>query len=71
MFKLQEKGVRNIVIGYDSDATESIIRAASMLNDYFNVLIAKIDSDGKDWDEMDCDDIYRTFSYNLMTPRIS
>jgi DNA primase len=68
MLKLQDKGVRTVVIGYDSDATESINKAAQMLSDYFDVFIAKIDSDGKDWDEMSYKDIYHTFAYNLMTP---
>jgi DNA primase len=68
IFKLQSKGVSTIVVGYDSDATEAINRVAAELSEYFDVLIAKIDSDGKDWDEMDFWDIYDTFSTNLQTP---
>lgn len=68
IYKLQSKGVRTIVIGYDSDAMEAINKAANQLNEYFDVYIAKIDSDGKDWDEMPYEDIYQTFSYNLCTP---
>lgn len=68
IYKLQSKGVRTIVIGYDSDAMEAINKAANQLNEYFDVYIAKIDSDGKDWDEMPYQDIYQTFSYNLCTP---
>lgn len=68
-YKLQSKGVRTIVIGYDSDAMDAINTAAAYLSEYFDVYIAKIDSDGKDWDEMDFWDIYDTFSLNLLTPR--
>ena len=68
IYKLQSKGVRTVVIGYDSDAMEAINKAANQLNEYFDVYIAKIDSDGKDWDEMPYEDIYQTFSYNLCTP---
>ena len=68
IYKLQSKGVRTVVIGYDSDAMEAINKAANQLNEYFDVYIAKIDSDGKDWDEMPYQDIYQTFSYNLCTP---
>lgn len=68
IYKLQSKGVRTVIIGYDSDAMEAINKAANQLNEYFDVYIAKIDSDGKDWDEMPYEDIYQTFSYNLCTP---
>lgn len=68
IYKLQSKGVRTIVIGYDSDATEAINKAAMDLNDYFDCYIARIESDGKDWDEMDFWDIYDTFSLNIKTP---
>lgn len=68
IYKLQSKGVRTIVIGYDSDATEAINKAAMELNDYFDCYIARIESDGKDWDEMDFWDIYDTFSLNIKTP---
>lgn len=68
IYKLQSKGVRNIILGYDADATEAINRAASQLNEYFDVMIAKITSGGKDWDEMDFWDIYDVFAFNLNTP---
>ena len=49
IYKLQCKGVKTVVLGYDSDATEAINKAASTLNEYFNVFIAKIDAEnGKD-----------------------
>lgn len=40
------------------------------LDKYFDVLIADIpDGVGKDWDEMDVEDIYDVFAYNLKTVR--
>lgn len=70
IYKLQSKGVRNIVIGYDADARDSILRAAANLKEYFdNVLIANLQGSGKDFDEMDFWEIYDTFSVGLMTPR--
>jgi DNA primase len=68
IYKLQEKGVKTVVIGYDSDAKEAINKTAFELNEYFDVFVAKIESDGKDWDEMPFWDIYDTFSSNLKTP---
>lgn len=69
IYKLQCKGVKTVVLGYDSDATEAINKAASTLNEYFNVFIAKIDAEnGKDWDEMSFWETYDTFSQNLLSP---
>lgn len=70
IYKLQSKGVRTIVIGYDTDARDSILKTANNLKDYFeDVLIANLQGNGKDWDEMDFWEIYDTFSVGLMTPR--
>lgn len=70
MFKLQKKGVEQIVIGYDNDAKETISRIGMELEKYFDVLIADIpDGVGKDWDEMDVEDIYDVFAFNLKTIR--
>lgn len=69
-YKLQTKGVRNIVIGYDTDARGAILKTADNLKDYFETcLIANLQGNGKDWDEMDFWEIYDTFSVGLMTPR--
>lgn len=68
IYKLQSKGVRNIILAYDSDATEAINRAADQLNEYFDVMIAKITEGGKDFDEMDFWSIYDVFAFNLSTP---
>lgn len=70
MFKLQKKGVEQVVIGYDNDAKETTARIAMELEKYFDVLIADIpDGVGKDWDEMDIEDIYDVFADNLKTVR--
>lgn len=70
MYKLQKKGVEQVVIGYDNDAKETTSRIAMELEKYFDVLIADIpDGVGKDWDEMDVEDIYDVFAYNLKTIR--
>lgn len=70
MFKLQKKDVEQIVIGYDNDAKETTSKIAMELEKYFDVLIADIpDGVGKDWDEMDVEDIYDVFTFNLKTIR--
>ena len=70
MFKLQKKGVEQVVIGYDNDAKETTARIAMELEKYFDVLIADIPNGvGKDWDEMDVEDIYDVFASNLKTVR--
>lgn len=42
IYKLQSKGVRTVVIGYDGDAVEAVKRAAERLRTYFEVFIADI-----------------------------
>lgn len=70
MYKLQKKGVEQIVIGYDNDAKETTAQIAMELETYFDVLIADIPNGvGKDWDEMDVEDIYDVFAFNLKTVR--
>lgn len=69
IYKLQKKGVRTVVIGYDGDAVEAINKAAATLNEYFDVYIAHIDDPQADFDSMDFWDIFDTFSKRLMTPR--
>ena len=70
MYKLQKKGVEQVVIGYDNDAKETTAKIAMELEKYFDVLIADIpDGVGKDWDEMDLEDIYDVFAFNLKTLR--
>jgi len=68
IYKLQSKGVRTVVVGYDGDAVESVNKAAAQLNEYFDVLIAYIADPTQDFDSMDFWDIYDVFSENLQTP---
>lgn len=68
VYKLQRKGVENIVIGYDGDATAAINKTAAQLSDCFeNVLIADIPDENADFDDMDFWDIFDVFSQNLKT----
>lgn len=68
IYKLQKKGVEQVVIGYDNDAKETTAKIAVELDKYFDVLVADIpDGIGKDWDEMDVADIYDVFANNLKT----
>jgi DNA primase len=67
-FKLQSKGVKTVVIGYDGDATEAINRAAEHLNEYFEVFIAYIPDPEADFDSMDFWEIYDVFTQSLKTP---
>lgn len=69
IYKLQSKGVRTVVIGYDGDALAAINTAAAMLNEYFDCYIAFIEDPEADFDSMDFWDIYDVFSERLMTPR--
>lgn len=70
MFKLQQKGVEQVVVGYDNDVKEATGKIAMELDKYFDVLVADIpDGVGKDWDEMDVEDIYDVFCNNLKTVR--
>lgn len=70
MFKLQKKGVEQVVIGYDNDAKETTSKVANELDQYFDVLIADIPNGiGKDWDEMLVEDIVEVFTNNLKTVR--
>ena len=68
IYKLQCKGVRTVILGYDGDAVEAIKKTADELNAYFRVFIADIPDVGKDWEDLDGEEIYGIFSYRLRTP---
>lgn len=68
IYKLQSKGVKTVVVGYDGDAVESIKKTSLQLNDYFDVYIADIEDPSDDFDSMDFWDIFDTFSFRLKTP---
>ena len=67
IYKLQSKGVRTVVIGYDGDAVEAVKRAAERLRPYFEVFIADIADADKDWDELAETEVYGIFAYRLLS----
>lgn len=70
IYKLQNKGIDQVVIGYDADAKESISKVAMQLDNYFDVYIADLNmSEGKDWDEMHTEDIYDVFANHIKSVR--
>lgn len=70
IYKLQSRGITQVVLGYDNDAKETVRDMSMDLERYFDVLIANIpEGIGKDWDEMDVEDIYDIFCDGLMTVR--
>lgn len=68
IYKLQIKGVKTIVIGYDGDAVEAIKKAADELNTYFSIFIADILDVQKDWEDLNFGEIYAILSNRLRTP---
>lgn len=68
IYKLQMKGVQNIIVGYDGDAVTAIKQTATELTQYFEVLIADITDPTKDWEDLTCEEIYDVFAYRLRTP---
>lgn len=65
VYKLQCKGIKTVVIGYDGDAVEPVKSTAHRLSKYFDVYIANIADAHKDWDEMSEEDIYEIFDKRL------
>ena len=68
VFKLQTKGVRNVVVGYDGDAVDATKKTAEELSRYFEVLVADIPDPTKDWEDLSPHEIYDIFAYRLKTP---
>lgn len=68
VYKLQCKGVRTVVLGYDGDAVEAIKKSASELADYFEVFVADIADPQKDWQDLSDMEIFEIFSTRLKTP---
>lgn len=67
IYKLQSKGVKTVVIGYDGDASEAIKRVIDQLNAYFDVYVTDIEDPTKDFDSMGFWEIYDAFDINLKT----
>lgn len=68
IYKLQTKGVRNVVVGYDGDAVDATKKTAEELSRYFEVLVADIPDPKKDWEDLSPQEIYDIFAYRLKTP---
>lgn len=67
IYKLQAKGVRTVILGYDGDAMAATNKAAQILNEYFDTYVAYIADPEADFDTMDFWDIYDVFT-SLKTP---
>lgn len=69
IWKLQQKGVKNIIIGYDPDAVETIKEISLKLDKYFDCFIADLPDAEKDFDDMDFWEVFDVFRGHLKTPR--
>ena len=68
IYKLQTKGVRTVVLGFDGDAVSAIKQTATELSPYFEVFIADIADPTKDWQDLTDTDIFEIFSGRLRSP---
>lgn len=68
IYKLQTKGVRTVVLGFDGDAVSAIKQTATELSGYFEVFIADIADPTKDWQDLTYTEIFEIFSQHLKTP---
>ena len=68
IFKLQQKGVKNIILAFDGDATETTKHIATELSQYFKILIADIPDPTKDWDDLSAEEVTEIFTNELKTP---
>ena len=68
VYKLQCKGVKTVVVGYDGDAVEPVKRTANKLAKYFTVFVTNIADAHKDWDEMSEEEIFDIFDRRLQSP---
>lgn len=72
IFKLQDKGVRTVVLGYDADdaGRSAIHKVANELDPYFDTYVAAIPDDyGKDFGDMSKSEMYDVFANHIITPR--
>lgn len=68
IYKLQRKGVKCVVVGYDGDAVETVKGTIDRLRPYFEVLVADIPDARKDWEELTDEELYEVFACRLLTP---
>ena len=69
IWKIQQKGVKNIVLMYDPDAVDSMKEISQKLNKFFDCVIADIPDATKDADDMEFWDLFDLFKDHLETPR--
>ena len=67
IYKLQSKGIKTVVIGYDGDANEHIKKTIDKLNEYFDVYVTHIPDPDADFDSMSYMEILKSFTDNLKT----
>lgn len=68
IYKLQSKGVRQVIVGYDGDAVEATKKTIAQLSPYFDVWVAAIADPTKDWEELTQDEVRDIFMRGLMRP---
>ncbi len=68
IYKLQIKGVEEVILGYDGDAVEDIKKIATELSQYFKVLIADIPDPSKDWEDLSTKEVEEIFNNGLKSP---
>lgn len=68
IYKLQAKGVREVIIGYDGDAVEATKKTLTQLEPYFDVRVADIADPTKDWEELTDAEVHEIFAHGLMRP---
>ena len=72
IFKLQDKGVKTVILGYDADEAgrSAIHKVANDIDPYFDTYVAAIpDGMGKDFGDMSQSEIYDVFANHILTPR--
>lgn len=66
IYKLQSKGIRHVIVGFDGDAVEATKKTLSLLEPYFDIQVADIADPGKDWEELTADEARAIFAHGLM-----
>lgn len=69
LYKLQSRGVRTLILGFDQDAVDTTCRIAKDLEKYFDVFIVDVPQswEEKDFDEMSARQLYKLFSEHIKT----
>lgn len=69
IYKLQQKGVKTLIIGYDPDAVATIRSVVQDASQYFDCFIADIPFEDKDFGDLEFWDVFDVFTKHLLTPR--